>query len=657
MKSMPLISVIIPIYKVEKYLDRCIQSVIGQTYSNLEIILVDDGSPDRCPKMCDEWAQKDSRICAFHKPNGGLSDARNFGAVRSKGEYITFIDSDDYVAQNYVEYLYNLLIQAGADISCCNLRYVYNSNIDFDDQPEEQVEVISGRDACYKMYDKLQLIVAVVKLYKRKLILETLFPVGRLHEDEAVNYKLLYACSKVAIGNQAFYAYYQHTGSITHRGSEKNVRDILLTGKERIVFFKERKEWGLYALAIRFYADYLTGRWERVPTDEKKKAFVAAARYGVDPRMGLKAKAAIFYNILKKIAKKLIKIIYNEISWIKTKIKIENIHKKRKQAVIFIATPIHGNLGDQAIVYSQYKFFESLGLEKRIIEIHRYQYEMWREKLENVIKRTDLIIIDGGGNIGTLWLEEEKKMRDIVTRFDKNQVFVFPQTVSYSNDEEGRYELECSRKAYSANKKLFVFVRDKKSFEFMTHSMPEIQCMYTPDMVMFIQDAQTSQKRNGIGLCLRKDTERVLSVRQQRELKQKMQDDFGLVKEISTLVLENVRTNQRQRKLREKWNEFSGLKLVVTDRLHGMIFSAITGTPCIALDNVSQKVSGGYQWLSYLPYLRFCDSVEEVENAAKELLKLSSQMYEATPLMPFYNEMKEAIKDAMETVEQNANCD
>ena len=124
-ESQDLISVIIPIYNVEQYLDRCIDSVKKQTYTNLEIILVDDGSPDNCGKMCDEYAEDDKRIKVIHKENGGLSDARNAGIEIATGEYITFIDSDDYVSLDYVEYMYKLLKDAGAKLSICGVMDVW----------------------------------------------------------------------------------------------------------------------------------------------------------------------------------------------------------------------------------------------------------------------------------------------------------------------------------------------------------------------------------------------------------------------------------------------------------------------------------------------------------------------------------------------------
>lgn len=337
--------------------------------------------------------------------------------------------------------------------------------------------------------------------------------------------------------------------------------------------------------------------------------------------------------------------------------KLRIIHACHKQAIVFISTPTHGNLGDQAIVYSQYRFFESMGLGKRIVEIHRYCYERWKEKFSKIIANTDVIVIDGGGNMGSLWPEEEHKMQDIAKRFSYNPVFVFPQTASYANDEVGQQELAYSRKAYGKNKNFFVFARDKATLNIMRDYMPEVRCMYTPDMVMFIDEAYMCQPREGILLCLRKDTEQVLTIDQLEELKRRLNEKGLNVTESSTVITDAVWKFQRKKVLKRKWMEFSSKKLVVTDRLHGMVFSAITGTPCIALDNISHKVYGAYQWLSYLPYLRFCSSIDEVEEAAKELLKLPPQNYDRGPLLPYYNEMRNVVKNAIENVESVPNGD
>lgn len=140
-------------------------------------------------------------------------------------------------------------------------------------------------------------------------------------------------------------------------------------------------------------------------------------------------------------------------------------------------------------------------------------------------------------------------------------------------------------------------------------------------------------------------------------LKRRLNESGLNVTESSTVITDAVWKFQRKKVLQKKWNEFSSVQLVVTDRLHGMVFSAITGTPCIALDNISHKVYGAYQWLSYLPYLRFCSSIDEVEDAAKELLKLPPQNYDLKPLLPYYNEMRNVVKNAIENVEQVTNGD
>ncbi|MDY2590818.1 MAG: glycosyltransferase, partial [Agathobacter sp.] len=124
-----LISVIVPVYKVEEYLDECVKSIISQSYSNLEIILVDDGSPDKCPELCDLWTTKDNRIKVVHKCNGGLSSARNAGLDIACGDYISFVDSDDYIAPDMIANLYNCIIENKTDISACKIYSITNNNI------------------------------------------------------------------------------------------------------------------------------------------------------------------------------------------------------------------------------------------------------------------------------------------------------------------------------------------------------------------------------------------------------------------------------------------------------------------------------------------------------------------------------------------------
>ena len=222
-----LISIIIPVYKVEIYLEKCIQSVINQTYENLQIILVDDGSPDNCGKICDEYAQKDHRIEVIHKSNGGLSDARNKGLEIAKGEYIGFVDSDDYIEADMYEVLYNLLKQYNADVSICNFYTVSQGKIS-----------IKNADNGINEYNRIEILKEILldkniqsyawnKLYKKELFDEIKYPVGKKYEDIGTTFYLLEKCNKVVVTGKSEYYYINRQDSIVNNVTESTITDYI----------------------------------------------------------------------------------------------------------------------------------------------------------------------------------------------------------------------------------------------------------------------------------------------------------------------------------------------------------------------------------------------------------------------------------------------
>lgn len=211
--SEPLISVIVPVYNVEEYLKRSVDSIINQTYINLEIILVNDGSTDNSLEICDAYASIDHRIVVINKKNGGLSDARNAALDIAKGEYITYVDSDDYIAKDYIEYLYCLLKENNADISMCACKKVYEG--EELDECREKVECFSSKEALESLlYQKKFTACAYCKLYKRNMFEQIRYPKGMHYEDLAIIYKLLDVASRVVIGKKQKYYYYQRFNSI-----------------------------------------------------------------------------------------------------------------------------------------------------------------------------------------------------------------------------------------------------------------------------------------------------------------------------------------------------------------------------------------------------------------------------------------------------------
>lgn len=214
-KSEDLISVIIPVYKVEATLDRCISSIIEQTYTRLEIILIDDGSPDNCPEKCEQWANKDGRIHILHKSNGGLSSARNAGIKIAHGTWIAFVDSDDWVEKDYIEILHNTAIQNNAEISICNF---YDERFPEDPIPTIKSQNISGINLfkCTQENNKWQYRVVWNKLYYSKLLNMKIFPEGKIHEDEFIYQKIIPNAKKISVIDKPLYHYTVNKNGITH---------------------------------------------------------------------------------------------------------------------------------------------------------------------------------------------------------------------------------------------------------------------------------------------------------------------------------------------------------------------------------------------------------------------------------------------------------
>ena len=252
MSENKLISVIVPVYKVENYLDECVASIVKQTYRNIEIILVDDGSPDNCPKMCDEWAKKDDRVKVIHKANGGVSSARNVGIEQAQGEYICFVDSDDYILEDYCEKMLNEMNKHNADIVICDLldngvpEYKLISTLVLD---------MANKDNFIDVYKNYQFLSPVNKLFKKDLI-KTKFPVGvKYGEDEIFNLAYFDNVAKVAVIPDALYFYRYNPQSVTHENSEKLLIERAKNTKNKFTLLNSiLKDESL----AKYYATYMT---------------------------------------------------------------------------------------------------------------------------------------------------------------------------------------------------------------------------------------------------------------------------------------------------------------------------------------------------------------------------------------------------------------
>lgn len=232
------VSIIVPVYKVEKYIRICIESILNQTYDNWELILVDDGSPDKCGEICDDYAQKDNRIKVIHKPNGGLSSARNVGLDAITGEYVTFLDSDDFWHTDYLKILTKFIIEENADIAQCN--FIRGVETSF---PVIKKNIkISCHNNHSIFLEEIANIIMCGKIYKASLFEDIRLPIGYINEDDWTTWKLYYKARKIVVTNQQLYYYTINPHSIMGTNRKKTDLRYFDAYKERISFFIKKRE-------------------------------------------------------------------------------------------------------------------------------------------------------------------------------------------------------------------------------------------------------------------------------------------------------------------------------------------------------------------------------------------------------------------------------
>lgn len=259
---MPKLSIIVPIYNVEKYLARCIESILNQTFKDFELILVNDGSTDNCRKICEEYKKKDSRIIIVDKKNAGLSSARNLGLDTSNGEYIGFVDSDDFIDVNMYEILLNIINTNDSDIVICDYYKINEDNIKKYEKvklknKDIRVENINNFDSIEKVLTVGEkFIIACNKIYKRSLFDNLRYKEGVIYEDEFLAHRILYKCSKVSVINQALYYYVQRKGSIVNSEFSSKKFDKVYAIKDRVDFLKEKNLIKLKEKAEKSFIDY-----------------------------------------------------------------------------------------------------------------------------------------------------------------------------------------------------------------------------------------------------------------------------------------------------------------------------------------------------------------------------------------------------------------
>lgn len=307
-------------------------------------------------------------------------------------------------------------------------------------------------------------------------------------------------------------------------------------------------------------------------------------------------------------------------------------------------TPSYGNLGDQAIAIAEIALLKEHAKEYAILELEDSWIKSTIKYWTRIINKRDIICITGGGYLGDLWMHEEEFVEQVLKKFPKNKVVIFPQTI-YFRDESN---VEKSKIAYQNHQgELIFFARDMNSFAFLQSQNFRITKLeYVPDMVLNYEYHTQQMRGDKVLLCFRDDVEQEVSQEIKDGIKEWISNNQLSYFETSTNIQGRVDTSNREQLVKEKLDEFASAKFVITDRLHAMIFAAITGTPCLAIDNVSKKVSGVYEWIKDLKYIivrnRDSFSFEDLEILRKKA-NLRYQ-YSAKKIAKNYEKILEILK-------------
>lgn len=290
------------------------------------------------------------------------------------------------------------------------------------------------------------------------------------------------------------------------------------------------------------------------------------------------------------------------------------LHRKK---LFLLGTPVHGNLGDHAIAMAARQFLNDRFPGYAVIEVEPRTAEKYMGYMKKHLIRDGLVLNTGGGSFGSLWFDEERMLRTLLRTCADDRVIILPQTIYFTQDEEGQRILAESQAAYTAHRDLYIGCRERYTYEFMQEHFPGCRLVLAPDMVLYLRPVETAGPREGVLFCMRTDKEAMGY--DMTGLERAIQaDGLGIVR-TSTVLPRELYGPRRFREVRKKIAQFAGARLVVTDRLHGMLFALLAKTPCLVLENRSYKIRGVYEWIRDVDSVRLTDA-EHMLQTYRELI-------------------------------------
>ncbi len=339
-------------------------------------------------------------------------------------------------------------------------------------------------------------------------------------------------------------------------------------------------------------------------------------------------------------------IIKKNIIWIINYIYLYIKHRiYSDKCYVLIGTPLHGNLGDQALVLGELNFFHDKMKGFKLIDIPSEIFQQNTKKFSRIIgKKT--ILIHAGGFLGDTWINEERMVRTVIQSFPNNKIIILPQTIYFSNTSDGIQEQMISEQIYNEHSNLVICTREETSFNLAKIMFPKKKALLTPDMALYLKPCTREKSKKIALLCLRFDIEGILSDYEKKSLEESLKKyEFSDIKYSDTVIKRKIYPFMRKYEVTKKLKEFSQAKLVVTDRLHGMIFALLTGTPCIVLPNYNYKISGVYQWIKKSNIIMFLSDIQDIDNSIKQIVQQKDNGHILNEIKSFYEPLLKEVKN------------
>lgn len=348
------------------------------------------------------------------------------------------------------------------------------------------------------------------------------------------------------------------------------------------------------------------------------------------------------------IVRKAVRILLMPIRWIRYEFKkirfINYLNAKSPKTIFLLGTPNHNNIGDSAIALAEVLFMKKCGFEPK--EITTNEFERYFKIVQNKT-REKLICLHGGGNMGDQWLKEELLRRKMLTELKPKYFLILPQTFYYTDSTEGKELKEESKAIYSNNPLLTITAREKESFNSLKQTYANVDIIITPDIVLSLCPISENDnvKRSGVCTVFRNDAEKILGDDLKQKIIKEIISSGEKYDETDMIYRSNILKEDREKVVYDKIEEFSHYKLIITDRLHGMVFAALANTPCIVFSNCNHKIKGVFEWLDHLESIIFVNTIDEFKTAYYKLINYKLQYQKDICDQTLFNELKTKLSE------------